>query len=219
MNVPNLLTPVGRDSVRLTLRLTAQGPGPALFYFVTVKDVPQALPVTPDDRGIRVERWYEPLDRKTPIGTVTEGELVRVRLRITVPVERQFVVVDDPLPAGLEAVDLSLATEARGFSGNDCSYGQRAENDEDTDQSDNGWDWYYGSWEGCWWSPFDHQELRDDRVVWVASVLWKGTYTMSYIARATTSGTFKRAPAWAEEMYNPAVNGRTEGGTFTVRQR
>lgn len=219
VNVPALLTAVGRDSVRLTLRLTAQGPGPALFYFVTVKDVPQALPVTPDDRGIRVERWYEPLDRKTPIGSVTEGELVRVRLRITVPAERQFVVVDDPLPAGLEAVDLSLATEARGFSGNDCSYGQRAENGENTDQSNSGWDWYYGSWEGCWWSPFDHQELRDDRVVWVASVLWKGTYTMSYIARATTSGTFKRAPAYAEEMYNPAVNGRTEGGTFTVRPR
>ena len=58
-----------------------------------------------------------------------------------------------------------------------------------------------------------------DRVVWVASVLWKGSYTVSYVARATTAGTFKRAPAWSEEMYNPAVNGRTEGGTFTVRAR
>ncbi len=218
VNVPTLLTPVGRDSVRLTLRLTAQGAGPALFYFVTVKDVPRALPATPDDRGIRVERWYEPIDRRTPIGTVTEGELVRVRLRVTIPAERQFVVVDDPLPAGLEAVDLSLATESGGFTGTDCSYGSRG--DGEGGGSDNaGWDWYYGSWDGCWWSPFDHRELRDDRVVWVASVLWKGTYTMSYVARATTAGTFKRAPAWAEEMYNPAVNGRTEGGTFTVRPR
>ncbi|MEO7332659.1 MAG: MG2 domain-containing protein [Gemmatimonadales bacterium] len=218
VNVPTLLTPVGRDSVRLTLRLAAQGPGPSLFYFVTVKDVPQALPVTPDDRGIRVERWYEPIDRRTPIGTVTEGELVRVRLRITVPTERQFVVVDDPLPAGLEAVDLSLATESHGFSGNDCTYGRRGGDDEARGES-SGWDWYYGSWDGCWWSPFDHRELRDDRVVWVATVLWKGVYSMSYVARATTAGTFKRAPAWAEEMYNPAVNGRTEGGTFTVRPR
>ncbi|MEP6743862.1 MAG: hypothetical protein ABJB33_00035, partial [Gemmatimonadota bacterium] len=218
VNVPTLLTPVGRDSVRLTLRLAAQGPGPSLFYFVTVKDVPQALPVTPDDRGIRVERWYEPIDRRTPIGTVTEGELVRVRLRITVPTERQFVVVDDPLPAGLEAVDLSLATESHGFSGNDCTYGRRGDDEEGRGES-SGWDWYYGSWDGCWWSPFDHRELRDDRVVWVATVLWKGVYSMSYVARATTAGTFKRAPAWAEEMYNPAVNGRTEGGTFTVRPR
>lgn len=217
VNVPSLLTPVGRDSVRLTLRLSAQGAGPGLFYFVTVKDVPLALPTTPDDRGIRVERWYEPIDRRTPIGTITEGELVRVRLKITVPVERQFVVVDDPLPAGFEAVDLSLATESQGFTGNDCSYGRRG--DDEGEDSNAGWDWYYGSWDGCWWSPFDHRELRDDRVVWVATVLWKGTYSMSYVARATTAGTFKRAPAWAEEMYNPAVNGRTEGGTFTVRPR
>jgi len=218
LNVPQLLVPVGRDSLRLTLRLDAQGNGGALFYYVTVKDVPLALPVTPNDNGIRLERWYEPIDRRTPIGTVNEGELVRVRLRVTVPTLRQFVVVDDPLPAGLEAVDLSLATESSGFSGDDCAYGRRGE-DEEGEGGNSDWDWYYGSWDGCWWSPFDHRELRDDRVVWVASVLWKGTYTMSYIARATTAGTFKRPPAWAEEMYNPGVNGRSEGGTFTVRQR
>jgi uncharacterized protein YfaS (alpha-2-macroglobulin family) len=217
VNVPQLLVPVGRDSVRLTLRLDAQGNGGALFYYVTVKDVPLTPPVTPNDNGIRLERWYEPVDRRTPIGSVTEGELVRVRLRVTVPTLREFVVVDDPLPAGLEAVDLSLATESSGFTGSDCAYGRRGEDEEERDNS--GWDWYYGSWDGCWWSPFDHRELRDDRVVWVATVLWKGTYTMSYIARATTAGSYKRPPAWAEEMYNPGVNGRSEGGTFTVRQR
>ena len=35
---------------------------------------------------------------------------MRVRLRVTVPSERHFVVLDDALPAGLEAVDLSLRT-------------------------------------------------------------------------------------------------------------
>jgi hypothetical protein len=29
-------------------------------------------------------------------------------------------------------------------------------------------------------------------------------------------GTFARPPAHAEEMYNPAVHGRSDGGTFTV---
>jgi uncharacterized protein YfaS (alpha-2-macroglobulin family) len=135
-----------------------------------------------------------------------------VRVRITVGVERQFVVVDDPLPAGLEGVDLSLATETQqGAAGADCSADYRDEG--------RGWGWWYGSWNGCSWSPFDHKELRDDRVVWVASVLWPGTYNLSYVARATTPGTFKRPTAWAEEMYNPGVNGRTEGGTFTVRRR
>jgi uncharacterized protein YfaS (alpha-2-macroglobulin family) len=67
------------------------------------------------------------------------------------------------------------------------------------------------------WSPFDHKELHDDRVVYSATVLWKGRYTATYLARATTAGTFIVPPAHAEEMYNPAVNGRTGGSTFTVR--
>ena len=71
-------------------------------------------------------------------------------------------------------------------------------------------------WDGGWWTPFDHRELRDDRVVYRARVLWKGTYTVTYVARATTPGTFVRPPVLAEEMYNPAVYGRSDGGVFTV---
>jgi uncharacterized protein YfaS (alpha-2-macroglobulin family) len=210
-NAQGVITPHGRDSVRLTFRLNSPGTGAALFYALSVYDVPLAQPVTPDDRGIRVERWYETMTERRPIGTITEGELVRVRLRITVGAERQFVVVDDPLPAGLEGVDLSLATETQQGAAADCSTDYREEG--------SGWGWWYGSWDGCSWSPFDHKELRDDRVVWVASVLWPGTYNLSYVARATTPGTYKRPTAWAEEMYNPGVNGRTEGGTFRVRPR
>ena len=82
----------------------------AVYYYFTVTEVPLAPPVTPEDAGIRVERWYERFDGGAPITRIVEGELVRVRLRITVPSTRQFVVVDDALPAGLEAVDLSLRT-------------------------------------------------------------------------------------------------------------
>ena len=76
----------------------------------------------------------------------------------------------------------------------------------------------YGSWDAGWWSPFDHRELRDDRVVFVATRLWKGSYSATYLARATTPGTFTRPPAHAEEMYNPAVFGESDGGVFTVVQ-
>jgi uncharacterized protein YfaS (alpha-2-macroglobulin family) len=50
-------------------------------------------------------------------------------------------------------------------------------------------------------------------------MLWSGTYSASYLARATTSGSFVRPPVHAEEMYNPAVHGRSDGGRFTVRER
>jgi uncharacterized protein YfaS (alpha-2-macroglobulin family) len=58
--------------------------------------------------------------------------------------------------------------------------------------------------------------VHDDKVVYFARKLWKGSYTASYVARATTAGTFVRPPAHAEEMYNPAVQGRSEGGRFGV---
>lgn len=76
--------------------------------------------------------------------------------------------------------------------------------------------WGYGRWDSGWWSPFDHQELRDDRVLWSATILWPGKYTVSYLARAATPGVFVRPPAYAEEMYDRAVYGRSEGGVFTI---
>jgi uncharacterized protein YfaS (alpha-2-macroglobulin family) len=53
-------------------------------------------------------------------------------------------------------------------------------------------------------------------VVYFARTLWKGTYTASYVARATTAGAFVRPPAHAEEMYNPSLGGRSDGGTFRI---
>ena len=58
--------------------------------------------------------------------------------------------------------------------------------------------------------------MRDDKVVYVATQLWPGSYTATYVARATTPGVFARPPAHAEEMYNPAVFGESDGGVFTV---
>ena len=130
-------------------------------------------------------------------------------------------MLDDALPAGLEAVDLSLRTASAmpgpGLKGAGAA---SDENPGEREQSESvvGPEWY-GFWDSGWWSPFDHREIRDDRVVFSASLLWTGTYTTSYIARATTPGTFIKPPAHAEEMYNPAVYGRSDGGTFVVTAR
>jgi len=61
-----------------------------------------------------VERWYERFEDSTPVTEVNEGDLVRGRLRITVPADREFVAVEDLLPGGLEVVDLSLRTNSLG---------------------------------------------------------------------------------------------------------
>ena len=222
-NLAGLLTPAGADSMRLTVTVAAPSSEDAapLYYHVTVHEVPRARPVTPDMKGIVVARWYEDYETGRPVTTVQEGALVRVRLRITVSAERSFLALTDPLPAGLEAVDLSLRTTGEfgpGADGGDDE-GEGREDDGEDDADADRWGWYYGSWDSGWWSPFDHREMRDDRVAWVATHLWPGTYSATYVARATTPGVFIRPPAHAEEMYNPSVQGRSDGGTFTVTRR
>jgi hypothetical protein len=216
----DLLGPVQEGERALALALSGTGPGAPLYYYLTVREVPRERPVRPTIEGIQLERWYERYDRAEPLTSVAEGELVRVRLRITVPSDRQFVVVDDALPAGLEAVDLSLRT-ASALPGpgqaERMNFLQPDEvEDEGAEGAPAGAEWFFGSWDAGWWSPFDYAEIRADRVVYFATVLWKGTYSMTYVARATTPGTFVRPPAHAEEMYNPAVHGRSDGGVFTV---
>ncbi len=209
LTVPALSTRVD-GAASLQLHLTSASAAPT-YYAMTLFEIPSARPVRADEAGIAVEHWYENYATGKPVAEVREGDLVRVRIRITVPTDREFVVVDDPLPAGLEAVDLSLRTSPSlpPFEGaprlasemNESPPGQR---------------WLYGSWDAGWWTPWEHKEIHDDRVLYFARQLWKGSYQASYVARATTVGSFVRPPAQAEEMYNPAVRGRSDGGRFTV---
>lgn len=160
-----------------------------------------------------VERWYERLADGRPVLAVAPGELVRVRLRVTAPADREFVAVEDPLPAGLEVVDLSLRTSATlapfaAGPGANAVAGDPAPDDGAADDGPGRW--------GGGWSPWEYTEQRDDAVRWFAWRLGRGTYAVSYVARATTPGRFVRVPAHAEEMYNPVLGGRTEGGRFTV---
>jgi hypothetical protein len=78
---------------------------------------------------------------------------------------------------------------------------------DDRAEVDRGW-WF--------WSPFNHVELRDDRVLLFADLLPAGLHTYSLAVRATTPGEFLLVPAHGEEMYAPEVNGRSDGGLFRI---
>ena len=51
-----------------------------------------------------------------------------------------------------------------------------------------------------------------------ATRLSEGHHEFSYIVRATTAGTFRAAPAHAEEMYEPEVFGRTATTIIEVKR-
>ena len=89
--------------------------------------------------------------------------------------------------------------------GGEDGEGGSAEGDEDVNP-----------WAYRFWSPFNHIEMRDSRVVIFADHLPPGVHVTSFVARATTPGVYVMKPARGELMYEPEVWGRSEGGSFTV---
>jgi uncharacterized protein YfaS (alpha-2-macroglobulin family) len=113
------------------------------------------------------------------------GDLVRVKLTVRVPDESWYVIVEDHLPAGLEALNERLAT---------TSFVAREHGDEEFLWRDNG---------------YNRKDVFDDRVAFFNTHLRPGTYTYTYLARVTHAGTFHVLPAQAYLMYAPEVWGRS----------
>ena len=186
------------------LTFTREGAG-SLFYTARLRYAADTLFQQGLDTGFSIERSYAPyLENGVRPATTTykAGDLVRVTLTLRLTKERRFVAVTDPLPAGFEAVESWFATTARTLA-------------QDQDQQpESTTDW------NSWWERggFDHLERHDDRVQLFATRLSEGRHTFSYIVRATTAGTFRTAPAHAEEMYEPEVFGRTATAIVEVRK-
>lgn len=188
-----------------SLTFAVEGTG-QLHYGARLSYVPLVMPTEPLEQGLVVQRWYTPGEGavKGQVTSVDEGQLVRVHLRIANHQLRHYVAIEDPLPAGLEPVDPSLRTTAR--------VAAPVDDDSGSEEAD-------GHPTPLWVQVFDHKEIRDDRVLLFADHLPPGVHSFSYLARATTAGTFQRPPARAREMYHPEVNGRSSGGQFWVHPR
>jgi uncharacterized protein YfaS (alpha-2-macroglobulin family) len=199
--MPDLLQQVPAGAER-ELALTRAGTG-RLFYATRLQyALTTPLPVA--EEGIRVDRSYAPYaeDGDRPAATsFAAGDLVRVTLTVTVPQERRFVAVRDPLPGGAEAVDGWFRTTALDLARD------RAIPDA-AGESPFAWVDRGG---------FDHVEKYDDRVELFATRLAQGRHTFTYLVRATTAGTFRAPGASAEEMYAPEVSGRSAPMTLEFK--
>ena len=172
-----------------------------LFYMARLRYAVDRLFQSGLDQGFQLERTYSPHQATDAATSFAAGDLVTVTLRIRVPKERRWVAVTDPLPAGFEAVESLFATTASDLA-------------EEQQRIEGGADWTSWFRRG----GFDRVERHDDRVNLFATRLSEGVHEFSYVARATTSGTFRTAPTHAEEMYQPEVFGRTATNVIEVRK-
>jgi uncharacterized protein YfaS (alpha-2-macroglobulin family) len=140
------------------------------------------------------------------VTTAKLGDVIRVDLTLIVPHDIYYLVMEDPLPAGAEAIDTGLATTSVLAQGPNLQPtplpGPKGE-----------MIYPYYWW---WWHWYDRSELRDEKVVLFADYLYRGTYEYSYTMRATLPGEYKVIPTVANEFYFPEVFGRSDGRLLTI---
>lgn len=200
-----------RDTQQLQLDITAlfadelnrlaigrtEGSG-NLYYTTHLEAYLPVEQIQPLDNGIIISRnYFDPADRTIPITQIAQGETFLARLTIVVPNTLHYVVIEDFLPAGLEAVDQSLQTSQQVGAPQLYTWEEAQER---------GWGWWV----------FNHVELRDEKVVLSADYLPAGTYEYVYLVRASFPGEYRVIPPTAQEFYFPEVYGRGAGSIFTV---
>lgn len=202
------------------LVLDKDGEG-TLFYEARLQYARRELPTTALDRGFSVQKMLRSVDpaklaealRALPEASASVfrgSDLVLADLFVITPSPREYVVLDDPLPAGFEAVDAQLETTAGWLELPDSAAEASA-----------------GDCPGCGYHDRAHdrgvlpgwyrQELRDDRVLFFVDHMPAGIFHYRYLARATSLGQFVTPPTKAEEMYTPEVMGRTAAQRIEVR--
>ncbi len=178
--------------------------GGKLYYTLFMDSFIAAESVQPVSNGITVQRVYtdaacDPTAEDCqPLDTITAGQQVRVELTVIAANDLLFAVVEDPIPAGVEAIDPGLATTSASLGGN-------------VTRSDD--EYRFGYWG---WQYFNHIEYRDEKVVFTASFLPAGTYQYTYFLQTNIPGSYQVMPTIAYEEFFVDVNGRSAGMLFTI---
>ncbi|MBW1971921.1 MAG: hypothetical protein JRI44_03645 [Deltaproteobacteria bacterium] len=159
-----------------------------VYYGLELKWSPCSLPTKPVNNGFIIKKnlFKEELN-----GNLTElknkiklkqGDKVEIHLTLLLPASRNFIVIDDPLPACFETININLATASR----EDAKIREETETDF----------WFY------------HKEMRKDRVLFFADRAPAGKYLFKYKVQVVAKGDFTMLPCHVEEMYSPAVFGQ-----------
>jgi alpha-2-macroglobulin len=149
--------------------------------------------------GLRVTRVMRPANQEKVLYkaalfapeplTVPVGQVYDVGLEVITDHAVDHVLITDPLPAGFEAVDQSFQTATPYF---------QAQGDS----------WQLG-----------YRRMYHDRVVAFSDRLAPGVYTLHYLVRSITPGTFTWPGAEAHLQYAPEEFGRSASSTLIVAEK
>ena len=111
-----VITDLLRDATNTLAIARSDGNG-RLYYTAHLEVYLPVEEIEPADRGFMVQRRYTLAncaeDNRLDCPEVNEiklGDVVRVDITLITPHDRYYVVLEDPLPAGAEAMDTGLAT-------------------------------------------------------------------------------------------------------------
>lgn len=178
----------------LSLEFQKRGPG-RMYYSARLAYAPSVdvTAIAAESRGFLIERRLLALDGRVLSDRVPFGEPYLVELDVVAEGEQDYVVVDDALPAGVDAVQLDFQTVAPSL--------KRA---------------FYeavGARKGAY---ADFQEVSDDSVRFFVDRLGPGLHRFFYLARPVHRGEYRVPAARVFEMYTPESYGSTRGMVLTV---
>lgn len=205
-------------SDRLPLRIEAVGQT-ALYYEMRLERRLRALEGPPREEGLIVFREYVEAAGGKPTERLVRGEPLLVHLAVVVPWDAENLVLEDHLPAGVEALNLRLLTtshlqpgsphDAANASGRD-EWGRSGGHSHERMPGE-------GYAEAPGLLPVSYRDLRDDRVILYADRVPAGVYHIYYPVAATTPGVYTVPGARAELMYSPEIFGSSGAARVEVR--
>ncbi|WP_425490421.1 alpha-2-macroglobulin family protein [Dyella mobilis] len=213
----NLLQAGSWDASATKLRFINQSSLPA-WHVASQGGYDSTAPSKAIKQGIEVVRDYTDAQGK-PVDTVTIGQEIDVHVRIRATGEEGVgnVAVVDLLPGGFEPViqppPAAVSTQNGDSSSGSSNAGDNS-GDGDSPASNAtaapAWRSTIGLPQSSW--QLDYADVREDRVV-IYGTATPDVHEFVYRIRATNAGKFTVPPAYAESMYDRAIQARSPGGT------
>lgn len=153
-----------------------------LYYSAYLKYFTKEENIQSQPGGLKIKRTYVMKDGRPVTFPVKSGTVFNVKLEIVSDADYEYIMVEDPKPAGCEVIDSLEGGYKHGY-------------------------WNY-------W--FANREVRDEKVAYFSTYLYKGSQTLTYTVRAETPGKFHTMPSRISLMYLPEIGGTSDEKTVEI---